>query len=134
MIKRIHILLCAVVLAFVCACESPVDPNENTGQGGTVEESGAGSCVPIMVPNEFIFLSWYELINIYSESFLDELRKPGALWRMAPTASQRNSSVSSISWVREPAFCASAKRVSSETAYLASTALASLDNRCTCPL
>lgn len=82
MIKRIHILLCAVVLAFVCACESPVGQNENTGQGDTVEDSGAGSCVPIMVPNEFIFLSWYELININSESFLDELRKPGALWRM----------------------------------------------------
>ena len=82
MIKRIHILLCAVVLAFVCACESPVDQNENTGQGDTVEESGAGSCVPIMVPNEFIFLSWYELININKEPMLDEYREFATEWRL----------------------------------------------------
>lgn len=82
MIKRIHILLCAVVIAFVCACESPVDQNENTGQGDTVEESGAGSCVPIMVPNEFIFLSWYELVNINKEPMLDEYREFATEWRL----------------------------------------------------
>ena len=76
--KRIQMLLCAAVAAFVCACEEPATPP-------VVDEpieNGVGTCVPIMVPDEFIFLSWYELININSESLLNELREPGALWRM----------------------------------------------------
>lgn len=76
--KRIQMLLCAAVAAFVCACEEPATPP-------VVDEpfeNGVGTCVPIMVPDEFIFLSWYELININSESLLNELREPGAMWRL----------------------------------------------------
>lgn len=80
--KRIQLLLCAAVAAFLCACESPVNPNDGNDPEGTPAASGAGTCVPIKVPDEFIFLSWYEIININAESFIDEYRKPEALWRM----------------------------------------------------
>ena len=79
--RRLQFLLFAA-LALVFACENQMDSDATDDKGGAVVESGAGTCVPIMVPGEFIFLSWYELININSESLLDELHKPGALWRM----------------------------------------------------
>ena len=74
-------MLCALLAVF-CACESPLDSNETEVPGGEAVESGVGTCVPIMVPDEFIFLSWYEIINIYADSMLEEYRKPQAEWRM----------------------------------------------------
>ena len=83
MMKRMHVLLCAAVLALFCACERPsVSTDKPEPGGGSVVGSAAGTCVPITFPEEFIILSWYELINIYSEPMLDEYLKPEAEWRM----------------------------------------------------
>ena len=80
--KRIQMLLSAAVMAFFCACESQSPSNDGAEPDNVIVGSPAGACVPIMVPDEFIFLSWYELIDIDSDSMLDEFRKPEALWRM----------------------------------------------------
>ena len=75
-------LLSAVVVTFVCACDKPSLPNEGTGADEMEVETGAGTCVPIMVPDEFIFLSWYELVNIYADSMLGEYREFATEWRL----------------------------------------------------
>ena len=73
-------MLCAAVVAVLCCCENPEpQPQE---PGNVAVESGVGTCVPIMVPDEFIFLSWYELINIYKEPMLDEYKKFATEWRL----------------------------------------------------
>ena len=70
--------MCVALAALLCCCENP-DPQEPVD---VPAESGAGSCVPIMVPDEFIFLSWYELININKEPMLNEYREFATEWRL----------------------------------------------------
>ena len=83
MMNRMQVFLCAAVAALLCACERPsVTTDEPEPGGNSVLGSAAGTCVPITVPEEFIFLSWYELIDIYAEPMLDEYLKPEAEWRM----------------------------------------------------
>ncbi len=78
MIKRLLTLTC--VAAFMCACSKNIAPgieNETPATG-----TGAGTCIPITYPDEFIFLSWYELIDINADSLLEEFKSPSAEWRM----------------------------------------------------
>ena len=82
MIKRIFGLVCLAAGLAVCGCER----GEET-EGGIVDVyEGVGSCVPITQPEEFIFLSWYELIDIYAESQLEEFKDPSAEWRLRKLA------------------------------------------------
>ena len=76
MLKKIQILLCVALSAAVCSCERP------SVQSQEPAFSGIGTCAPITVHDQFIFLSWYELININAESKLEEFRNPSAEWRM----------------------------------------------------
>ena len=78
MLKRIHTLLIIAALAFAAGCQK----QNNT----TTDEGGAGSCIPITKPDEFIFLAWYEIINIYEESMLEEFQSPSAEWRLRKLA------------------------------------------------
>lgn len=55
---------------------------EDTLTEDTLMGSAAGTCVPIMVLEEFIFLSWYELVNIYVDDMLPEYLDPSAETRM----------------------------------------------------
>ena len=64
MLKRTYTLLIIAALAFVAGCQK----QDST----TTNEGGAGSCIPITKPDEFIFLAWYEIIDIYEESMLEE--------------------------------------------------------------
>lgn len=82
MIKRLQIFLCAVVAAFFCACENPVEPNGGAEPEDIPVDNSAGSCVPVTFPSEFIFLSWYELVNINNESLLNEYREFATEWRL----------------------------------------------------
>ena len=72
--------MCVALAALLCCCENP-DPRPQEPVD-VPAESGAGSCVPIMVPDEFIFLSWYELININKEPMLNEYREFATEWRL----------------------------------------------------
>ena len=76
--KRLGLLACLMVLLSVFGCENDTVQEENP----EVEISPAGSCVPITYPEEFIILSWYELININAESLLQEFQDPLAEWRL----------------------------------------------------
>lgn len=86
MMKRISMLLCMIVAVMICACENTFDASGDAGTGGTPEESGVGTCVPVTFPDEFIFLSWYEIIDIYAENMLEEYLDPSAEWRMRKLA------------------------------------------------
>ena len=78
--KRFTLSACLMALLAICACENEKD---NVIDDGTeVEFSAAGTCVPITYPDEFIILSWYELININAESKLQEFQDPSAEWRL----------------------------------------------------
>ena len=78
MIKKIKILLCAAVLSLICACdnEKPQVPENN----------GVGTCVPVLVHDEFIFLCWYEIIDVYNmdedDVMLEEYLDPSTEWRL----------------------------------------------------
>lgn len=85
-VKRIPALLCAAVIVLICSCVPPSSPTNEPEPEETPAESGVGTCVPIMVPDEFIFLSWYELIDIRVENMLDEYLKPSTEWRMRKLA------------------------------------------------
>ena len=76
MLREIQTMLCLAVSAVICSCERPSAGDEKQAF------SGVGTCVPITVHDEFVFLSWYELININAESKLEEFRNPSAEWRM----------------------------------------------------
>ena len=77
MIKKTYLLISIAILSLFSACERP---------SATSEQEGAGTCVPITVPDEFIILSWYELIDIHAESMLEEFMDPSAEWRMRKLA------------------------------------------------
>ena len=78
--KRIALLLSmAMVLAACTETENTTDENE---PATPTVEYGAGSCVPIMQPTEFIFLSWYELIDISKDNKLEQFKAPTTEWRM----------------------------------------------------
>ena len=76
MLRKIQLMLCVAVSAVICSCERP------SVQDQEPPFSGVGTCAPITVHDEFIFLSWYELININAESKLEEFRNPSAEWRL----------------------------------------------------
>lgn len=76
MLRKIQLMLCVTVSAVICSCERP------SVQDQEPPFSGVGTCAPITVHDEFIFLSWYELININAESKLEEFRNPSAEWRL----------------------------------------------------
>ena len=78
--KYLHIISCVAAAALMCACAKNNKQEINNETPDT--ESGAGTCIPITYPNEFIFLSWYELININADSMLEEFKSPSAEWRM----------------------------------------------------
>lgn len=84
-VKRIPTMLYLATALLVCACTPPSDPTEEPGITTPTDSSevyGAGSCVPITVPEEFIILSWYELIDIRVDDMLGEYLHPSAEWRM----------------------------------------------------
>lgn len=82
-VKRIPILLFAAVTMLIGACTPPSNSADDTeSEEGTSTESGVGTCVPILVHDEFIFLSWYELVNIYVDDMLPEYLDPSAETRM----------------------------------------------------
>ena len=87
-VKRIPVWLCIAVTMLVSACTPPSNSTENTDpEAPTTEDtlmgSAAGTCVPIMVPEEFIFLSWYELIDVSADNRLEKYLEPSAEWRMS---------------------------------------------------
>ena len=84
--NRITTLLSLVVALTMGACTNPTTSTDDTDPELPPTESGAGSCVPIMVPEEFIFLSWYELIDIDDDNMLDQFNDPSAEWRMRKLA------------------------------------------------
>lgn len=84
--NRITTLLSLVVALTMGACTTPTTSTDDTDPELPPTESGAGSCVPIMVPEEFIFLSWYELIDIDDDNMLDQFNDPSAEWRMRKLA------------------------------------------------
>lgn len=84
--KRISALLTLVAALMTGACTSPTTSTDDTDPELPPAESGAGTCVPIMVPEEFIFLSWYELIDIDDDNMLDQFKDPSAEWRMRKLA------------------------------------------------
>ena len=86
MIRLINKLLCVAVATLCCACESPAVMPENPEGEGAAEELSAGSLVPATYPDEFIFLSWYELIDISAESKLEKFLEPSTEWRMRKLA------------------------------------------------
>lgn len=75
-----HILACIGAIALICSCGKG-GPTIEDGEPSDVDTS-AGTCIPITFPDEFIFLSWYELIDINADSKLEEFKSPGAEWRM----------------------------------------------------
>lgn len=75
-------LLCAAVAVLLYACEGSDSTTGTEKEDDSLLGSAAGTCVPITTPEEFIILSWYELININAESMLEEFLKPEAEWRM----------------------------------------------------
>ena len=78
--KYLHIISYIAAAVLMCACGKN---NEHTaGNEEPATESGAGTCIPITYPDEFIFLSWYEIIDIYADSKLEEFKSPSAEWRM----------------------------------------------------
>lgn len=85
-VKRITALLSLVTALMMGACTTPTTSTDDTDPELPPTESGAGSCVPIMVPEEFIFLSWYELIDIDDDNMLDQFNDPSAEWRMRKLA------------------------------------------------
>ena len=80
MAKRISAPLCIAAALLTGACSNPADSED------IPTESGAGTCVPIMVSEEFIFLSWYELIDINNDNMLDQFNDPSTKWRMRKLA------------------------------------------------
>ena len=64
------------------ACSEIENTNNETAPEAPTIEYGAGSCVPIMKPTEFIFLSWYELIDINDDNMLEQFEAPTTEWRM----------------------------------------------------
>ena len=84
--KRFPTLLCLIVALMIGACTNPADSTNDTDPEFPPTESGAGTCVPIMVPEEFIFLSWYELINIDDDNMLEQFKDPSAEWRLRKLA------------------------------------------------
>lgn len=77
MIKKTYLLISIAILSLFSACERP---------SATSEKEGAGTCVPISTPDEFIILSWYELIDIHAKFMLEEFMDPSAEWRMRKLA------------------------------------------------
>lgn len=79
MIKNIQTLLLIAAMALAFACQktpTTTDP----------EPEGAGTCVPITQPDEFIILAWYEIININADCLLDEILDPSTEWRLRKLA------------------------------------------------
>ena len=78
MIKNIQtpLLIAAMALAFACQKTPTTTP----------EPEGAGTCVPITQPDEFIILAWYEIININADCLLDEILDPSTEWRLRKLA------------------------------------------------
>lgn len=82
--RRIHTMLCTIAI-LLCACTGK-DSSYDTESEDIETNSGAGTCMPIMIPEEFIFLSWYELIDIGNDNMLDQFKDPSAEWRMRKLA------------------------------------------------
>ena len=82
--RRIHTMLCTIAI-LLCACTGK-DSSYDTESEDIETNSGAGTCMPIMIPEEFIFLSWYELIDIGNDNMLDQFKEPSAEWRMRKLA------------------------------------------------
>ena len=80
MIKNIQTLLLTTAAAAMLAagCQKPAET--------TPEPEGAGTCVPITQPDEFIILAWYEIIDINADSLLDEIQDPSTEWRLQKLA------------------------------------------------
>ena len=88
-VKRSVVLACASLALLLGSCTGPFsspDVELGTDPDSILTDSllgmPAGSCVPIMKPEEFIFLSWYELVNIYVDDMLPEYLDPSAETRM----------------------------------------------------
>ena len=84
--KRVATLVYATLVMLIGACTKPSTTVDTPEPEITPIDSGVGTCVPIMQPKEFIFLSWYEIIDIYAEDMLAEFTSPSAEWRMRKLA------------------------------------------------
>ena len=83
MTKRITTLLIIAAIIFG-ACDRHQDQQGNEPANGTadIEWSPAGTCFPILEHDRFMFLCWYELIDIGADVLLDEFQDPSAEWRL----------------------------------------------------
>lgn len=73
MSRKILLFLILSILSLICACER---------SSTTSEKERAGTCIPITYPDEFIILSWHELVDISADSMLEEFKDPSAEWRL----------------------------------------------------
>ena len=78
MIKKIHTFLLIAAAALTLCCQKPSET--------APEPEGAGTCVPITQPDEFIILAWYEIININADCLLEEILDPSTEWRLRKLA------------------------------------------------
>lgn len=78
MIKKIHTFLLIAAAALTFGCQKPSET--------APEPEGAGTCVPITQPDEFVILAWYEIININADYLLDEILDPSTEWRLRKLA------------------------------------------------
>ena len=70
--KKIYSKLCLAVFALFVSCDKP-----------SVEvQGGVGTCVPVLDLDEFVFLCWYEIIDIGADVLLDEFQDPKMEWRL----------------------------------------------------
>lgn len=78
MTKRLLTSIIIAISMLASACQKTPTP--------TPEPEGAGTCVPITQPDEFIILAWYEIIDINADSLLDEIQDSSTEWRLQKLA------------------------------------------------
>ena len=70
--KKIYSILCLAVFALFVSCDKPSEE----------VQGGVGTCVPVLDLDEFVFLCWYEIIDIGADVLLDEFQDPKMEWRL----------------------------------------------------
>ena len=79
-------MLCIAVAMIFSACIGTTNTNDDYTNPDDDTNNGVGTCVPIMVPEEFVFLSWYELVDIDKDTLLDQYQELSAEWRLRKLA------------------------------------------------
>lgn len=82
--RDIQVLLIIAAL-ILCACDRHSDPtgSEPDKETEDIQWSPAGTYFPILEHDRFMFLCWYELIDIGADVLLDEYLDPSAEWRLS---------------------------------------------------